>query len=82
MVNIVRKDVARLQRENNRLRNQINNFISADPVPFIAKQPYHKDDVIIDGVRAYIADQYIAAGETITPGVNCIISSIAEILNK
>lgn len=82
MVGIIRKYVARLQRENNRLRNQINNLTSTDPTPFTATQPYHKDDVIIDGIKVYIANQYICAGETITPGVNCIISSIADILNK
>lgn len=82
MINIVRKDVARLQRENNRLRNQINSITSLDPTPFTAVQPYHAGDVIIDDIRVYIANQYICAGETITPGVNCIISSIADILNK
>lgn len=82
MVGIIRKDVARLQRENNRLRNQINSITSLDPIPFTAKQPYHDGDVIIDGIKVYIANQYICAGETITPGVNCLISSIAEMLNK
>lgn len=82
MVGIIRKDVARLQRENNRLRNQINNLTSTDPIPFTATQPYHAGDVIIDGIKVYIANQYVCAGETITPGVNCIISSIADILNK
>lgn len=82
MITIMRKDIARLQRENDRLKREIKELAATDARPFEAAKPYQAGEIITDGARVYIADQYIAAGETVTPGVNCIMSSIADILNK
>lgn len=78
MIRIMRKDVARLQRENDRLKAQLLN----DARPFTAVKTFRVGEVIADGARVYIASDVIIAGETVRPGDNCTETTIAEVLNQ
>jgi len=81
MIKIMRKDIARLQRENDRLKSRMNEITTTEGRPFTAEKPYQAGEIITDGARVYIANQVIVQGETVIPGVNCTQTTVADVLN-
>ena len=52
-----------------------------ESLPFTAEQTYQAGDIIANGARVYTADQVIVTGETVSPGINCTETTIANVLN-
>lgn len=49
--------------------------------PFTAKETYPQGELFTHNGRVFTADVTIVAGETVTPGVNCTETNIADALN-
>lgn len=49
--------------------------------PFTAKETYPQGELFTHNGRVFTADVTIVTGETVTPGINCTETNIADALN-
>ena len=66
------------------MREKIQKLTEAvlnESKPFQADRTYQAGDIIAYGARVYIAGQVIVKNETVQPGVNCMETTIANVLN-
>lgn len=60
---------------------ELTALVMNESTPFAAEKSYQQGDIITHGARTYIASQVIVEGETVTPGINCVETTIADVLN-
>lgn len=60
---------------------QLTELVANETKPFTATKTYYTNDIIANGLKVYIANTVIIAGETVLPGVNCTETTIADVIN-
>ena len=61
---------------------ELTELVMSESTDFTAGKDYQSGDLIQNGSRVYIASQVIIKGETVSPGINCIETTIAEVYNQ
>ena len=53
-----------------------------EATPFTAETDYQAGEIISKGARMYVTTQVIVKGETVTPGVNCEETTMADVITS